>query len=544
MASSSLLGSASWLKSRQLWNPWCLSTTVILLILVLPLLTILIQLPLGNSEAWGHLAKVWLRDCLLNTAGLLLGTGSLTLICGVPLAWLVAACDFPGRRWLAWALLLPLAMPAYIVAITYAGILDYAGPLQLAWRTLMGPDGPRFPHLSIMNLPGLSMILAVGLYPFVYLSVRVALERQSRHVLEASRTLGRGPWQTWWRVTLPLARPAMVAGLSLVLMETLNDYGAASYYNVRTFATGIFHAWNGFHDLTAAVRLAAWLMAIILLLLVLERWQRGQASVSEGPHWRPVARHQLRGSQAWLATLACLAPLALGFLIPAAQLLYWSWLTWHKTTDEGLWQAAGNSIMVATLAAVVVVLSAILASYSARLYPSRWLRAISKLGLVGYAVPGAVIAIGVILPVTWLQAHGLAVAWSGALGVMLFAYVVRFLAVGFNPVEAGFKRLCGGVEEASRSLGAGPWRTLLRINLPLLRGPVLAAAILVFVEVMKELPLTLILQPFNFATLAIKVYSLANADLVAEAAPFALLVMLVGLVPLITINHLMSSGRR
>ncbi|HEY8376793.1 MAG TPA: iron ABC transporter permease, partial [Nannocystis sp.] len=487
---------------------------------------------------------------------LAVGSGGLALVIGVASAWLVATCDFPGRRTLEWALVLPLSVPAYIAAYTYAGMLDVTGPVQRAVRALVPSLAESFVAIPIMRIETMVVIFALVLYPYVYLLSRAVFLGQSRTVLEAAWTLGHGGASAFWRVALPLARPAIAAGVSMVVMEVLNDYGAVSYYGVSTFTTGIFRSWHALGDLGAAIRLAAILMAFVFLVLALERSQRGRRRVDDvgGTGHRPLLRQRLRGWRAWAAFAVCFTPLLFGFLIPVAQLAFWSLRTAGDVVDAGYLRLVANSFGLATAAALLCVVIALLLVYAGRLGGGRAVSAANRTVVLGYSIPGAVIAVGVIVPFGWIDRTVDAVAeatlgvstgllLSGTLFALVFAYAVRYTAVALLPIEAGFERQCRNLDAAARCLGEPPLMTLWRVALPLLRRTLLAAAILVFVDVMKEIPLTLSLRPFNFDTLATRAYQLAVDEQVAESANAALVIIAVGLLPVLGLDRLLARGR-
>jgi iron(III) transport system permease protein len=437
-------------------------------------------------------------------------------------------CEFPLRGFFRWALVLPLAVPAYMAAYTYAGMLDVAGPVQRTIRAVVPGAQDTFFYWNVMRIEAVALIFAVVFYPYVFLLTRALFEHRSGRALEAARLLGRGPWSVFFRVGVPMARPAVVAGLALVLMEILNDYGAVSYYGVTTFTTGIFRAWFSLGDLDTAIRLSAILMGIVLLVLALERWQRGSARYDEGGAGRPVSRYRLRGPAAAGALAFCAVPLLFGFAIPVGQLGLWSWQVAPSLTDPAFLRLARNSFLLAAGAALLCVAIAVVLAYAARLDRSPLTRSAGKLALLGYSIPGAVVAVGVlvaVLAVGRLFEGGTALLVTGSVAALVFGYVVRFMAVGFLSVEAGFARVGENLPAASRVLGAPPLRTLLRVELPLLRRSLLAAGTLVFIDVLKELPLTLILRPFNFDTLATRAFQLASDEQVAQSAPAALLVI-------------------
>ena len=533
---------------------WSTSALVAVALTALPLVVIMIGVLGRGSETWGHLVDTVLPVYVGNSAILMLGVGGLSLLIGLAPAWLVSAYDFPGRRIFEWALVLPLAIPTYIIAYTYAGVFEYdnllPSTLSAVWP---GMEVWRI-RVAVMSREGAMVMMALVLYPYVYVIARASFLRQSTTVLEMARTLGRGPWDTFFRVALPMSRPAVAGGLTLVLMEVLNDYGAVKYFGVPTFTTGIFRAWFPLNDPIAAMRLSGILLLFVFTLIVFERMQRGRARFDDAARgYRPSVRRGLGGGGRWLAVGVCLLPLTLGFLVPVAQLAAWAGRAGAGTVDARFVRLILNSFSLALAAALIAVLGALLIGYAARLSPTPLLRLASRIAVLGYSIPGAVVAVGVFLPFVRLDRRVNAfmtavfdtptgLLLSGTLAALIFAYVVRFLAVALNPVESGFKRLCGNLDDTSRSLGVPPLKTLWKVDLPLLRGTLISAALLVFVDVLKELPLTLILRPFNFDTLATRAFQLATDEQLARSAVPALLIIAVGLVPVIVLNRLIGGG--
>jgi iron(III) transport system permease protein len=540
----------SWLGDRWLW-----AVLIPTALLLLPVLAVFSFVFAPAGEVWAHLAETVLRDYVVNSLLLMLGVGFGVTTMGVTCAWLVSVCEFPGRRWFEWALLLPMAIPAYIIGYTYTGLLDFAGPVQTALRDLFGWGWGDYWFPEIRSLPGAIAMLSLVLYPYVYLLARAAFLQQSGCALEVSRTLGAGPWRGFFTVALPLARPAVIAGVSLALMEALADYGTVQHFGVATFTTGIFRTWYGLGDSAAAAQLAAILTGFVLALIVLERWSRRQARYHHaGSRYTALSRYQLAGGRAWLASVACMLPLAFGFLIPVAQLLAWARRTVGRVFDETFVTVALNTVGLAATAALVTLLLALVLGYGQRLRGVAVVRTAVRVASMGYAVPGTVIAVGVMLPFAafdnvldaWMRERfgiSTGLLLSGTLIALVFAYAVRFLALALHSVEAGLGRVKPSMDDAGRSLGLSPPGIVRRIHLPLIRASVLTALILVFVDVLKELPATLILRPFNFNTLAVRTYELASDERLADAAGYALAIVVVGLLPVILLSRSMSSRR-
>lgn len=525
------------------------------LLTALPILAVFAYVFIPSAEVWQHLVATVLGDYLLNTFYLSLGVGIGVLALGVPLAWLCSMCEFPGRAWFEWALLLPLAMPAYIIAYTYTGMLDFAGPLQTSLRALTGWGYGDYWFPNIRSLFGAVLMLALVLFPYVYLLARAAFLEQSICVLEVSRTLGCNQWQSFFRVALPLARPAIITGLALALMETLADFGTVQYFGVTTFTTGIFRTWYGLGDHAAASQLAALLMTFVFVLLLLEQASRRRARYyHSSSKYAQIKRIPLHGTKAVLAVLFCTLPLLLGFVIPMLQLGTWSLANWQTQLDSSFITLVLHSLGLAIAAAVFALVLALILAYGKRLEPSLLVTLATRLASMGYAIPGTVIAIGVLIPFAWLDNQlnhwssalfntKLGLIFSGSLFILLFAYNVRFLAVSLQTVDAGLGKIKPTIDNAGRSLGLKPSAVLWKLHMPLMKGTLLTAVLLVFVDVLKELPATLILRPFNFNTLAVRTYELASDERLAEAGLPALMIVATGIIPVILLSRSISQAR-
>jgi iron(III) transport system permease protein len=525
------------------------------LLLSIPVLTVFSSIGAGSDGVWAHLVDTLLWDYIGQSLMLMTGVGLLVLVLGVAPAWLVTMNRFPGSRLLEWALVLPLAMPAYIIAYTYTGMLDVTGPVQGFIRDTFDLRFGDYWFPQIRSLGGAITMLSLVLYPYVYLLSRMAFIEQSVCVLEVSRTLGAGPWRAFTRVAVPLARPAIIAGLALVLMETLADYGTVQYFGISTFTTGIFRTWFGMGSSTAAAQLSAVLMLFILALILTEHWSRSRARYHHtSTKYSRLPQIHLHGWRKWLALIFCAAPVALGFLIPFLQLAYWAWDTRHLVDFSAFSTLLFNSLRLALTAAVIALVLGLFISYAKRLQPNLMMRSSVRLLGLGYAIPGTVIAVGVLIPFAWvdnsidawMQAQfdiSTGLIFSGTLVALVFAYIVRFLPVAMNTVDAGLSKIRPSMDDAGRSMGMGAWQILRRIHIPMLRGSLLTASLLVFVDVLKELPATLILRPFNFNTLAIRTYELANQERLTEAAASALMIVLAGIIPVIIISLSISGSR-
>lgn len=534
---------------------WQLALSGMALLVALPILAVFAYVFVPAPEVWQHLAETVLSDYLLNSFWLVTGVAAGVLLLGIPTAWLNSMCDFPGRALFEWALLLPLAMPAYIIAYTYTGMLDFSGPVQTLLRDLSGLGYGDYWFPEVRSLGGAVLMLSLVLFPYVYLLARAAFLEQSVCVLEVSRTLGCNRWQSFTQVALPLARPAIITGLSLALMETLADFGTVQYFGVPTFTTGIYRTWFGLGDSAAAAQLAAVLMSFVFMLILLERWSRHKARYHHTSNkYSRLPKYQLKGRQAWAAVLVCALPLLLGFVIPVLQLGWWSMTTANSGFNADFIDLIWHSLLLAALAAFFALLLALVLGYGKRVNHGPLVSFTSRIAAMGYAIPGTVIAIGVLIPFTWLdkQINATADALFGAspglllggtLFTLLFAYNVRFLSVSLQTVEAGLGKIKPTIDDAGRSLGLNAMGVLQRLHLPLMKGTLLTALLLVFVDVLKELPATLILRPFDFNTLAVRAYEMASDERLADAGLPSIMIVAAGIIPVILLSRSISRAR-
>ena len=524
-------------------SPWRLLTVAISLLTLIPLLVIVSSVLTPDVEVWQHLLRYTLPRLLLNTGYLLLGVGTGVLLLGVPLAWLTAVHDFPGRRFFVWALMLPLAMPVYVMAFSQLGLFDFTGPLQSWLREHYG-------HSSwvpnIRSTPGVIMVMSLALYPYVYLLARNAFASMGRRALEVGQSLGLSPWQGFLRVALPMARPWIIGGMTLALMETLADFGTVAIFNFDAFTSAIYKAWFSLFSLPAAKQLASLLILLVFMLVWLEQRARGQRAYSPVGRAAPLPRMRLPGVTGWLATLVCALVLLLAFILPFAQILWWSAQHLKRDLDADFMLLVGNSLRLSLLAALLVALVALLLSYAQRRDDGSAVWA--RLATLGYAVPGTVLAVGVFVPVaaldnlllSWLGTRlpeGTTAIFKGTLLVLLLAYVARFLAVGHSALDAAMHRISRSQEEAARNLGEPGWRLLWRVYLPLLRGGLYTALLMVFVDVMKEMPITLMTRPFGWDTLAVRIFNLTTEGEWERAALPAVAIVLVGLLPVLLLSR-------
>ncbi|UUY09723.1 iron ABC transporter permease [Pseudomonas sp. J452] len=523
--------------AQRRWYPIAFAIAALVL---LPLSVLLLSWHEVDQSIWAHLWQTQLPRLLGNTLLLVVGVGTGVVLLGVSLAWLTSLCEFPGRRWLDWALMLPFAIPAYVLAFVFVGLLDFAGPLQTLARDWFG-SGLRFPR--VRSSGGVIIVLVLVFYPYVYLLARGAFLAQGKGLMEAARVLGQSPWQAFWRVALPMARPAIGAGLALAIMETLADFGAVSVFNFDTFTTAIYKTWYSFYSLSSATQLASLLLLAVLLVLYGERRARGATRpASERPRGKPL--YHLRGWQAALASGWCGLVFTCAFVVPMAQLLVWFFQRGRFDLDERYVGLILHTLYLGGLAALLTVSVALLLAFARRQAPTRGIHAAVGLANLGYALPGSVLAVAVMLAFSYLDNH-LVIPLSswlggagkplllGSLGALLLAYLVRFMAVAYGPLESSLARIRPSLPQASRSLGVGGPQLFLRVYLPLLVPGALSAALLVFVDVLKEMPATLLMRPFGWDTLSVRVFEMTSEGEWARAALPALSLVLVGLLPVI-----------
>ncbi|MEN9216610.1 MAG: iron ABC transporter permease [Gloeomargarita sp. HHBFW_bins_162] len=501
-------------------------------VFAIPVLVVLASVFDPQPDIWQHLIGTVLPEYIVNTLILAVGVGFGTVAVGVATAWLVGVCDWPGRGFWEWALVLPFAAPAYVLAFAYAELLEVFGPVQRGLRAITGWQVGQYWFPNIRSLPGAILMFVCVLYPYVYLLARVSFRQQSRTLLEASRLLGWGNWGTFVRVALPLARPAVMAGLALALMETLADFGVVDYFGVPVFTTGIYRTWFNFGSRVAATQLSVCLLVFILGLLILELYSRRQARYTQTGGGKVMRLRLGRGAVvgAWLA---CGLPVVVGFGLPAGVLVDLAVRYRLETFDASFWESVKHTCFLAAVSAVLALLIALFLGYGMRLFPRGPLVWATRLLAMGYAVPGSVIGVGVLLVLGWVDQHLGRMVVGGTVAAVIFAYLVRYLALALGAVEAGLTQIAPELDEAAQSLGHPPWSTLVQVHFPLLAGTLVSAGILVFVDVVKELPATIIIRPFNFDTLAIRVYRYAQDSRLMEASGSALALVVVGMIPVL-----------
>lgn len=528
---------------------WQIIAGAIASLVFLPLLTLAWLSVSSNGELWEHLLDTVLADYVISSLGLMLGVGVLTLLLGIGSAFLVTQYHFKGVNFFYWALLLPLAMPAYITAYSYTGLLDVAGPIQSTIRSHFGWQFGEYWFPEIRSLGGAIFVLSFVLYPYVYLLARSSFIEQSQHLRDVAQLLGYSRRTAFLRITLPIARPAIIAGVSLALMETLADFGAVSYFGVSSFTTGIFRTWHNLNNVEGAAQLALMLLGFVVVLLALEKTSRKRAAYHDKKTSQPAEPKHLSGKKQVLAISLVCVPLFLGFIIPTAQLLYWAIKNSAQLTSYEFWKLVGNTLLLASITAGVALFLALLVAYSHRLSQSKFTLIAKNIVGLGYAIPGLVIAVGVLIPMayfdnaldSWMRTNfnyssGLLI--SGTIIALIIAYLVRFLAVALNSVESGLQSIRPSMDQAARSLGLSPFKVLRQVHLPIMKSSIMTGLIIVFVDVMKELPATLVLRPFNFNTLAVRAYELASDERLADAALPSIAIVLAGLLPVILLSRI------
>ncbi|ELV7507334.1 ABC transporter permease [Aeromonas sp. s11] len=533
---------------------WMTGSWAIALLLGLPVIALLFSAFSAEGELFRHLADTVLLDYLGNTLGLVVGVVLLSLLFGVPTAWLVAMCQVPGRRALQWALMLPMAMPSYIVAYVYTDLLDYSGPLQAGLRALFGWNSPAdywFP--AIRSLGGAAWVLALVLFPYVYLLARASFLEQSVSLIHSSRLLGCTPWQSFRRLSLPLARPAIMVAVSLVAMETLADFATVHFFAINTLTTAVYDTWLGYGSLATAAKLSCLMLLAVVLLIALERRSRSRQQVFQKSmgHEQPL-RYPLKGMSRALAALWCWGLVLAGFGLPFVILLDYGVRYFELSWTPEFVRFAGNSLAISALTALLAMGIALLLGFFRRLDGGIKSLLPLRIAAMGYAMPGTVLAIGVLVPLTaldfaindlaeWLGRQGPGLLLTGTITAIVFGYLVRFVAIAIGSVESSMGKISPSLDMAARSLGQGDGGMLRRVHLPLVRRGLFAGAMLVFIESMKELPAALLLRPFNFDTLATHVYQFVSDEMLERGALGAIVIVLVGLLPLIWVNRSLDS---
>jgi iron(III) transport system permease protein len=528
-------------------NRWWWMTLAITISVAMPVLVIALSWLNPQPDVWQHLLDTVLNELLLNTLMLLMGVAVSVFVLGVSLAWLTAMCEFPGRKIFDWALMLPFSVPAYVMAFCFLDIFDFSGPVQSWLRATLLPDV----GFSVRNLAGVTIVFALVFYPYVYMLARTAFMNQGRGQMDAARILGCGRFKAFWRVVLPMARPAIAAGMALALMETLADFGAVSVFNFDTFTTAIYKSWYGLFNLYAAAQLSSLLLLVVVICLWLEKKARGAASYEQSERQQKLQRYKLSPLNGFFAFLFCLVVLFFAFLLPVGRLIWWVVETRMADFDDRFIQLMINTLSLGTIAALITVSVAMLLAFAQRAQKSPVINRMASFSTLGYALPGTVLAVGLMVWFSWLDnsvikfgrevfGWNLGQLFLGSVFALLVSYCVRFLAVAYGPVNSGLQAIRGSLHEAAQSLGQRPRQILTRVYLPMLRPGLLVALLLVLVDVMKEMPATLLMRPFGWDTLAVRIYEMTSEGEWERAALPALTLVIVGLLPVIL---LMSKSR-
>jgi len=556
VVSSANPGLSQPLLAKRTSKRWMISALVTTAIVALPVLSVLILALFPEENIWPHLLETTLPRYLTTTLKLMLGVGIITLVIGLATAWAVTMCEFPGRKFFEWALMLPFTVPAYVIAYVYTSLLDYAGPVQIALKDWFGwQNAADYWFPEIRSLGGATIMIGLVLYPYVYLLGRAAFLEQSPSLFAVSRSLGHSALSTFFKVVLPIARPAIAVGLSLVLMETLNDFGTVDFFAVQTLTAGLFDTWMNLGNLGGAAQIATTMLMFVVLLVTLERYsRRRQQQYAVRDNREPLHRFTMSFPRQMICVLVCALPLILGFVVPGVTLAVYAWEYFDVSWNSDFVRNTMNSLFLSGTAALTTLVIGVTLAYSRRLHDTRGMQVLMRLSSLGYAMPGAVLAVGVIVPLAgfdnWLDflmreylgiSTGLLL--SGSAFALIFAYTVRFLAVSAGSIESALQKVTPSMDMASRSLGHSPGKTLVKVHLPILRGTLVTAALVVFVDSMKELPATLILRPFNYETLATYVYQFASDEQLYHSALPALVIVLAGIIPIILMSRSISNSR-
>ena len=525
---------------------WRFIPVLVAVLVLIPVGTVILSFLAPAGDVWQHLVETILPSLLINTFWLTLGVAVSSALLGVSLAWFTAVCEFPGRKFFSWGLLLPLAIPAYVMAFVTLGLFDFTGPVQTLLRSWVGPEQFWFPN--VRGRLGVIIVMTLAFYPYVYLLARNAFLTQGKRSLEAAQSLGFNRTQGFLKVALPMARPWIASGVMLVLMETLADFGTVAVFNYDTFTTAIYKAWFSMFSLSAASQLASLLIVIVFVLIVMEQQFRSRMRYAETKHSSRIPRIPLTGWRAWGVAGFALAILFFAFLLPITQLIIWATDTFVEEFNQLYLGFLWHSLMLSGLAALLTCSVAVLVVYSARRHPDTVTRVAVRIATIGYALPGVVLAVGIFVPLAWLDnwlsemamqlfhiETGLLI--QGTLAIMLIAYMTRFLAVGHNPIDSAMQRITFSIDEASMGLGLNGWSMLKRVHLPILKGGIFTAVTLVFVDVMKEMPITLMTRPFGWDTLAVRIFEMTSEGEWEQAALPAVALVLAGLIPIVLLTR-------
>ncbi|MEB1805767.1 MAG: iron ABC transporter permease [Bacillaceae bacterium] len=536
-------------------NTWAVLSFAFIFIILLPNILIAVHFFAEANENWYHIREYLLFNIIYNTVVLMIFTGLTTTIIGTSLAWIVTVYQFPFRNFFKWGLILPLAIPPFIGAYTYHGIINYTGVIQATLRNSFDIHVDQ-KYFNIMNTEGAVFIFTMFLFPYVYVITKSFFENQSSSIIENARLLGGNSFEVFFRVVLPISRAAIIGGVTIVMLEVINDYGVVSYFGIQTFITSIFQTWFAMGDIDSAFKLAGTLMTVVIFILVFEKVIRGRKRYSfSNSKVRPIEPKRLNGTKAWIAFGYCMGIFSFAFLIPVIQLIHWLFMTYERVLSKEFYTLVKNSFTVAAIASIIIVVVALIIANYTRIHHGLIPKLLSKITVLGYSIPGAVIAVGVITVILALDGYLLslftffsmdpAFFLRTSIVMLIFAYVIRFLAVGYNSIEAGFEKVGNSFTEASRTLGQSSVKTFFKVDIPMIKGAVFGGFILVFVDILKELPLTMLLQPFNFQTLATRAYRYAaHNEMINEAAAPSLLIILISGICIFFFHKVLEKGAR
>ena len=531
----------------RIFSFWRILPTLTFVVFVSPLVIVLLSLTGDYSDNWTHLYNFVLGDYITNSIFLVLGVGLISLIIGTSSAWIITKYDFFGRRILEWALILPLAIPPYILAYTFTGLFDDYGSANEFIRWIFNLDSSFVFFPNVRNIFGAIIVFAFTLYPYIYLISRAAFLNQSKTLTDAGRILGLGGYRIFINLGLPMIRPAIIAGLMLVIMETLSDFGAVDHFAIQTFTTGIFRTWYGMYDLHTAMQLASLLLLFIIVFLVLERSSRMNAAYnSPVSNTNSSSSEKLNGGKSFLCFIGCFIPIFIGFILPIIELSRWAFVYNTGFFNETFFIQAKNTILIALMASIVCTVIAFTINFSVRHTNVIFLKRINPFLSVGYGVPGLILAVGIVQMFTYLDKGifiGFDFVLTGSLFGLLLAYLIKSYALSNSTIESGFERLSNRLDDSARVLKSSGWNLLLRVHFPLMKTSLLTSILLVMSEVVKELPATLILRPFNFDTLAVSTYIYAAEERMFEAASPAIAIVVIGLIPIIILTRMIKDSK-
>jgi len=526
---------------------WSSLPLAVLTVFTAPILIVILSLFGGFSENWFHIFDYLIFDYVKSSLILVLGVASIVLAVGTVTAWIVTTYNFPGKRLFEWALILPLAIPPYILAYTFTGLFDPFGDANNLARSLLGMDSNFVLFPNVRNIYGAIIVFGFTLYPYVYLVSRSAFINLSRSMQESARLLGLSQFQVFYKLSLPLIRPAVIGGLMLVVMETLSDFGAVDHFAIQTFTTGIFRTWYGLYDLQTAMQLASLLLLVIVIFYILERSNRGnELYSSSNSTFSPNIEQNLYGINALLAFSLCFTPIFIGFLLPIIELSIWAYEVNLKFFDANFINTFTNTIGLSLVTGVICAAIALLINFSVRYKPLFVINRLSSLLSVGYAVPGLILAVGIVQLFVYLDTSvfsSLDVLLTGSLFGLILAYVIKTYALANSSIESGYERISNSLDDSSKILGTVGWSLLRNIHMPLLKTSILTSILLVMSDVIKELPATLILRPFNFETLAVSAYVYASEERMIQAAAPAIAIVMTGLIPIFFLSKMIRSSR-